>query len=368
MRAFLVLLTVLVFTVGSARADVRKCAVCGEAIQIEFVWVDGPSNDKRSVCIPCSKLETVCFVCLLPVKIDYKDLGDGRLICKDDLVTGLVSDTEAQYAFREVKRDVMQVLAGSGVLPDRNIKVSLADKRQIDRLYKSEGPGHAKTAMVMGLTESQLVKNDEFEHSVYIMDHLPPARFAAVCAHEYAHAWIHENVRKGRSLDGNSVEGFCEWVSYKVMCRRNEEDEKKMILANKYTRGQIDAFIKADENFRSYDVIKWIKEGADNKMDFANPSRVLTLDRTPAEPAGPLWAATAPPPAPTTLLLRGISGSANRRFALINDRTLQKNETGKVRIGETNVVVRCISISTNSVVIHVQGEEKPTVLYLNGGR
>jgi hypothetical protein len=197
---------------------------------------------------------------------------------------------------------------------------------------------------------------------------LPPSRFAAVCAHEYAHAWIHENVRKGRNLEGNSVEGFCEWVSYKVMSRRNEEIEKKMILANKYTRGQIDAFIKADESFRSYDVIKWIKEGADDKIDFANPSRVLTLEREAAQPAGPLWVTTTPPPAPSTLLLRGISGNANRRFALINDCTLQKNEMGKVRVGDSNVIVRCLSISTNSVVIQVRGADQPTVLYLNAGR
>jgi hypothetical protein len=218
----------------------------------------------------------------------------------------------------------------------------------------------------MGLTGTRLVKNDEYEHSMYILDTLPPARFAAVCAHEYGHAWINENVRSGRKLDPNSVEGFCEWVAYKVMAQRNELVEQKMILANKYTRGQIDAFIKADESFRSYDVIKWIKDGVDNQIDFGDPSRVLTLDRQPVPV--PVWGSPAPSAVPSTLVLRGISGNANRRFALINDCTLQKNESGRVRVGSSNVVVQCLTITSNSVVIRLRGEVATTQLFLSSTR
>jgi hypothetical protein len=243
------------------------------------------------------------------------------------------------------------------------VKLVLVDKRQMDHASNPLGKGHAKQAITMGLTSSRLLRNDDWEHSIYVLDHMPPARVAAVCAHEYSHVWIAENVRKGRKLDPDSVEGFCEWISYKVMSQRNEALEKKIILENEYTRGQVDAFIRADENFRSYEVIKWIKEGIDNHIDSKDPTRVLAMEH---EPAGtPLWTSiSAPPPVPLTLMLRGISGGGNRRFALINDRTLQKNETAKVRVGDTNVVLRCIEIGTNSVVVRVLGEETNLHLFL----
>jgi Zn-dependent peptidase ImmA (M78 family) len=38
---------------------------------------------------------------------------------------------------------------------------------------------------------------------------------ASVAAHEYAHAWMHENIPPTRKLDPNAVEGFCELVATK---------------------------------------------------------------------------------------------------------------------------------------------------------
>jgi len=362
-----VLLGLLLLFCGliSAGADPLRCAVCNQTITDKFVWqISHLSLDKRSVCLPCSKLTTLCFVCGFPVK-SYTTLEDGRLICEQDAPTGLTSPQDAEQIFRETKRDVMRILAGAGVLPDRNVKVLLVDKRQMERAAGPLGKGHAKQTVTMGLTSSRLVKNDDWEHTICVLDHLPPSRFAAVCAHEYSHAWIAENVRKGRKLDADSMEGFCEWISYKVMSQRNEALEKKIILENEYTRGQIDAFVKADENFRSYEVIKWIKEGVDNQIDSKDPSRVLALER---EPAGPLWITSAPSPVPSTLMLRGISGSANRRFALINDRTLLTNETAKVRVGDTNVVLKCLAIGTNWATVRILGAETNIQLFLNPGR
>ena len=56
-----------------------------------------------------------------------------------------------------------------------------------------------------------------------------------------------------------------------------------------------------------------------------------------------------PTAVPNRLTLKGISGAPGHRFALINDRTLEKNEEGKVRVGKTNVVVRCLDISDHSL-------------------
>ena len=42
-------------------------------------------------------------------------------------------------------------------------------------------------------------------------------------------------------------------------------------------------------------------------------------------------------------------------LALINDRTFEVNEEGKVRVGRTNLLIRCLAIRGDSVRIRVLG-------------
>jgi len=65
-----------------------------------------------------------------------------------------------------------------------------------------------------------------------------------------------------------------------------------------------------------------------------------------------------PLPAMTT------SGGRARKFVLINDCTLTRNEEGRVRIGTSNVVVRCLDIRDHSAVIQVRGASAATELFL----
>src|SRR5262249_42784286 len=162
---------------------------------------------------------------------------------------------------------------------------------------------------------------------------LGPARLAAVCAHEYTHTWLHENVPASRGLDRDTVEGFCELVAYKLMTQRHEEGERRGILANAYTRGQVKAFVQAEAEHHFHRVLSGVTTGADAVLSVTNAERVLAVQEE--EPALLRWPppAPAPTPVPDTLLLRGISTSRTRRFALINDCTLTLNEEGRVRVG-----------------------------------
>src|SRR5437764_12208661 len=103
-----------VFAIYSAVAAPLKCSVCQEVIKAKYVFMEGPSlNDKRPVCSACSHLETVCFICGLPVKTSSKNFDDGRFICETDAAVAIVSQSDADVLFQEVKRDVMHILAGS---------------------------------------------------------------------------------------------------------------------------------------------------------------------------------------------------------------------------------------------------------------
>ena len=82
---------------------------------------------------------------------------------------------------------------------------------------------------------------------------------------------------------GIPSEGFCELVAYKLMVLRGEEREQKVIQANLYSRGQIDALLQAEADYDFYRAVKWMKDGFDDKIARTNTSRLLVLrNSTPA--------------------------------------------------------------------------------------
>ena len=339
-----------------------SCAVCGEALKGPYHLLDSPAlPEKKAICDVCIHLDSVCFVCSLPVKLNYRTLDDGRLLCEQDAKLAVFSQTEMQTIWEEVRRDLAGMFSGFGMAP-KNFTLSLVDRNELAKAHKNQFSWHDK-AMTMGLTCTRIKNGTEFEHTVYLLNGLNPARLAAVCGHEYAHAWLQENVSRQRQLDGDTVEGFCELVAYKLMEQRNEAVEKKVILANAYTHGQINALLQAEESFQFYRILQWLKMGVDERIDKSNLPGLLKLQKEPAPSL--VW---APQPAraaaPETLMLKGISGTAQRRFALINDCTLEKNEEAKVRIGKTNLMVRCLDISERSVVIQPRGSAEKIRLSL----
>ena len=133
------------------------------------------------------------------------------------------------------------------------------------------------------------------------------------------------------------------------------------------SHGQIDVFVQAESAYNFYYVTKWVIGGEDNSLSAANLARLLVLKTDPdARAAAFAW----PPPAavrltaPTTLMLKNISGTPRRRFAMINGTTLAVNESAKIPLGTTNVTVRCLEIKGASVIIQVAGESAPKELAL----
>ena len=68
--------------------------------------------------------------------------------------------------------------------------------------------------------------------------------------------------------------------------------------------------------------------------------------------------------APDVLMLKGLLGGGSHALALINDQSLAVGESGKVRVGTSNVLVRCVAIRADSVNIQVGDAKEPQVLSL----
>jgi hypothetical protein len=50
-----------------------------------------------------------------------------------------------------------------------------------------------------------------------------------------------------------------------------------------------------------------------------------------------------------------ISGTPDRRFALINNETFAKGDQATVKVGDKQVMVHCIEIRESSVVVSIEG-------------
>jgi len=75
----------------------------------------------------------------------------------------------------------------------------------------------------------------------------------------------------------------------------------------------------------------------------------------------------APAAAPqryTELVLKNISGTRKRRFALLNNQTLAAGESARVQLGDSEVSVRCLEIRDQSVVVTVDGQEGQREVFL----
>jgi hypothetical protein len=60
-----------------------------------------------------------------------------------------------------------------------------------------------------------------------------------------------------------------------------------------------------------------------------------------------------------SIVLKGISGPSSRRLAIINGRTFERGEEGKIKVGQRSVAVKCVEIKENSVVVQIEDIEQP---------
>jgi len=92
-----------------------------------------------------------------------------------------------------------------------------------------------------------------------------------------------------------------------------------MILRNAYTRGQINCFIAARNQYGFNDVLDWIQSGADSTLSAEEPGRVHRLETWPQPTASALPFTTAnpqPTEAPTALVLKAAGSLQDQVLVL----------------------------------------------------
>jgi hypothetical protein len=322
---------------------------------------------KKHVCLACTKSKVTCSACGLAANPKtLRRLEDGRILCEWDVKGAVLSEPEAREIFHEVKRDVQRMLAHWTPLPDTNVTAYLVNRHDFIKEFQRK-PSVDEPEKLLGLTHSTTADGTNYDHRIYLLSGILKPQFMATCAHEYTHTWLNEHGEKTRTLNKDTVEGFCELMAWKYVMARDDKAELNRILENSYTRGQIHSLIAAEQRYQFYRVIDWIHRGEDSWLDIDKLERLLALKSAPDSETAiePLWErTTVPTPVPDTLVLRHLSGTGNRRLAMINNQTLARGEEARVRVGQTNVLVRCLEIRDRSVVLRLNGEPKPVELFM----
>ena len=343
-------------------ADPNHCDICGGPLgERVYTPQDGVTGERKQVCLECAMLGTVCFFCGLPVRTNYTQLPDGRFICAREAQTAVIEESDARRACSETKEGLDRLFSRFLDFPETNVTISVVDRVHLQELFKFPGKDYV-CPNVWGYTATE-TNRQHLEHYISLLSGLPRAAFKATCAHEYTHVWLNENVsgRRKRILSKDATEGFCELIAYLLMNAENEDAQKRLILLNAYTRGQINIFIETERAYGMNDIADWMKYGIDDRLRREDLLQVrnVELPRPGAHSAGILRSAAAPA-APDTLALRGIILAPNHPQALINNSSFRINQTGQVRVGTTNLTIRCLSITRDCVRIKIltSGEER----------
>lgn len=345
-----------------------RCEICqGPFGESMYVAEDPVRQIKKHICLACTKSKVTCSACGLAANPKtLRKLEDGRILCEWDVKGAVLSEAEAREIFYEVKRDVQRMLAHWSPLPDSNITAYLVNRDDFIKEFQRK-PSVENPEKLLGLTHSSTKDGTNYDHRIYLLSGILKPQFMATCAHEYTHTWLNEHSEKTRTLNKDTVEGFCELMAWKYTVARNDKAELTRILENTYTRGQIHALIAAEQRYQFHRVIDWIHRGEDSWLDKDKPERLLALKSAPdsATTVEPLWQRTIVPTAvPEKLVLRRLSGTASRRLALVNNQTLAKGEETRIRVGQTNVLVSCLDIRDRSVLLRVSGRPEPMELFL----
>lgn len=371
MRAVILsLIATMALLTGRLVAAQDVCAICGDRLErVVYFLTDKVGGDKKEVCEKCTKITQICYLCGLPTTADRTTLADGRVLCARDGKNAVLDNSVALQICQETKDALDRHFSRFTTFPETNVVVSMVDRIHLIELFKIPGNDYG-CPNILGYTSQE---TNEFGrgHHISLMSGLTKPALKAVCAHELAHAWIFENVSPARQarMNKDAREGFCELVSYLLLNAQGERAETVQIRSNGYTRGHIDLFIEAENRFGFNEIVDWMKYGEDNSLRASDLTRVRAIVSTARNnsPVRPIYVASSTPARTfDQLTLQGITWSKTQPMATINGQTFEPRDEVKVRLGDTNITVRCLSISEDSVVVQAAGSNESQTLKLKG--
>jgi hypothetical protein len=175
-------------------------------------------------CKKCVDQNPSCDACGVPVDKNAPSLADGRIICEVCQETAVTEIADVLRIFEPLQRLIEKSLK----MPVREIEeIRFADKQKMIELAKDIViPGSRMENYPSGLFVRQGKK-----FRIYVLPSQPENILRGVLAHEFSHAFLAEYFPGNQKLE--ELEGFCEWIRYKVMRKYKDEKGIKKLLKRK---------------------------------------------------------------------------------------------------------------------------------------
>jgi hypothetical protein len=369
MQHALTIVLAILFTCVTFAAPADVCAICGQEIHgTAYFITDKETGQQAEVCSNCMQLPR-CYICGLPVK-DGTQLPDGRWLCARDAKTAMLNPDDIQQTFSVVQDDLDKMFSRYTSFPT-NVDVSVIDQINVDSVMGS-GNGSVENSDVLGLTQPKL-ESGRKRYAIGLLTGQSQGQLEEVCAHELSHAWVGENVSPERhaQIERDTEEGFCEMMGFLYVDSKGNEEEKKRVLANAYTRGQVQLFIEAEQQYGFDEILDWMQYGVTGRLEEGHLDEIRDI-KMPASngnstprPAAFIARASVPPATPATIQLQGIMWGG-MPSAIINGHSFFTGDEAKVSVGQAKVMIRCVNIAKNTVQIKYVDSGKEQELRLSG--
>ncbi len=200
---------------AACAAGAPRCLSCGTLIGERYYEINGHGP----YCETCHATRQHCDVCGAPLDARAQRLPDGRAICGFCQPTAVLDADRANELWKWVGGVIESVL---NLRLRVGARFVLTDQAGVLRQLKKMKPQQThESDHVLGV-----YVRDGRQRTIYAQNGLPQILFIQVVAHEWAHAWQAENCPLVRDI--LIVEGFAEWVAYKVL--QGMQASKKMAL------------------------------------------------------------------------------------------------------------------------------------------
>jgi hypothetical protein len=367
-RPSILLLLVVFISASPFLVFADRCGICNEDFTGDTVYLitDKITNEKVRTCLDCVRSPERCTMCGRPVGKDFVKLSDGRFLCVRDSKSAVTDSEEALGICAETREQLEKLLSRFITFP-ANVHVSVVDRIHLMALFKIPGNDY-ECPNILGYFRS-ITNQHQRRFEINVLSGMRSSELQGTYAHEHTHAWVYENVpaERKKRLSRDAEEGFCELVSYLLMDSQRDEEMKRIQLKNDYTHGQINLFVEAERRFGFNEIVDWMKFGITSELEPANLEHIRRIELPRPARGDVRWVATEAPPGPDKIMLKGISWTKTRAFALINNQSFASGESGKVQVGRTNVVIRCLTVRENSVRIQILDSGEEMELSLSGG-
>lgn len=199
----------------------RYCNNCGRPLDQN----DEPPRKRPGRYVLCRECAAsgLCSLCRAPLGLGVHRLGDGRPICAACAATGVSNPVEARALYEQV---VAVVESHLGLIvrirPGFGLRTAAGMQKLLALVEIPEGVrGHMLGVYV------KLGRRRE----ILVEEGLPRWMLIKIIAHEYGHAWQGENCPFLR--DALLMEGFCEWVAYRVLGVLGAASEQARLLTHR---------------------------------------------------------------------------------------------------------------------------------------